>query len=97
MTIAFKTEGINYNTMAADIVSHYSNFHINTVSSSVALFWTDAHKSFITVEFDGFYLFIYFILLLGGRIISISVTFAISGHPHLLTVGNPLTGHFKCL
>lgn len=37
MTITFKIEGFNYNTKAADIVSRYSNLHIITVSSSVAL------------------------------------------------------------
>lgn len=37
MTIAFETEGINYNTKAADIVSHFSNLYIITMSSSVAL------------------------------------------------------------
>lgn len=42
-------------------------------------FWTDAHKSFITIEIT------YFILFFGGKIISISVTVAISGRPRLLT------------
>lgn len=38
LNLAFKTEGINCNTKAADIVSHYSKLHIITMSSSVALF-----------------------------------------------------------
>lgn len=38
MTLAFKTEGVSCNTKAAAIVSHYSNLHIITMSSSVALF-----------------------------------------------------------